>query len=67
MRKLVELSFIAAGLLVALVLGWLSAWSYPQGRDDIWLVTWVSMGVIMLMGIGPVRDAVVEDRRRRDG
>ena len=62
MRVLVEVLHVAAGLLTAVLIGWLSAWSYPPGRDDVWLVTYVALAAIVAMGVGPVRRAWQRDR-----
>ncbi|WNO54846.1 hypothetical protein [Stakelama saccharophila] len=64
MRGLIETVHVLAGLGAPLLLGWLSAWSYPLGRQDIWLVTWAAMGVTLVMGIGPMRRAIRVDRRK---
>jgi hypothetical protein len=64
MRVWIELAFIALGLIAALVIGWLSAWSYPPGASDIWLVTGAAMLISAAMGIGPVRRALAQDRAK---
>ena len=67
MRVLIEVLHIVVGLLAALLIASLAAWSYPLARNDIWLVTYVAMAAVVLMGIGPIRRAYAEDRARMDG
>ncbi len=69
-RLLTEIVAVVAGLAAAWAIGSLSAWSYPLGRRDIWLVTWVSMAVVALLGLRQVQRAIVEERAKgtdRDG
>ncbi|NML06448.1 hypothetical protein [Sphingomonas sp. G-3-2-10] len=66
MRVLIEVLHIVVGLFAALLIAALSAWAYPLGRDDIWLVAYVMMAAVVVMGIGPVRRALVEDRAALD-
>ncbi|WP_448658523.1 hypothetical protein ACPVPU_13755 [Sphingomonas sp. CJ99] len=65
MRVWTELAFVALGLIAALVIGALSAWSYPQGAGDIWLVTGAITVISVAMGIGPVRRAMAAEREGR--
>ncbi|MDF7774558.1 hypothetical protein P1X14_04810 [Sphingomonas sp. AOB5] len=62
MRVLIEAIHIIVGLFAALLIAALSSWAYPLGRDDIWLVTYVAMAAVVVMGIGPLRRALAEDR-----
>lgn len=62
MRVLIEIAYVVAGLVAAVVIAALSAWAYPRGRDDIWLVAFVCMIISVLMGIGPIRRAAAADR-----
>ncbi|KQN03713.1 hypothetical protein [Sphingomonas sp. Leaf25] len=69
-RLLTEIVAAVAGLAAAWAIGSLSAWSYPLGRRDIWLVTWVSMAVVALLGMRQVQRAITEERAKgadRDG
>lgn len=66
-KTLIELLHIVAGLLAALVIGSLSAWSYPRATQDVWTVTYACMAVSALMGIGPVRRALAADRMAAEG
>jgi hypothetical protein len=66
MRVLIEVLHIVVGLFAALLIAALSAWAYPLGRDDIWLVAYVMMAAVVVMGIGPVRRALAEDRAALD-
>ncbi|KQN40670.1 hypothetical protein ASG37_02480 [Sphingomonas sp. Leaf407] len=69
-RLLTEIVAAVAGLAAAWAIGSLSAWSYPLGRRDIWLVTWVSMAVVALLGMRQVQRAIAEERAKgadRDG
>jgi predicted membrane channel-forming protein YqfA (hemolysin III family) len=63
-RVLIEVAHVTAGLMVALIVGSLAAWSYPRATNDIWTVTYVAMAAVALMGIGPVRRAFQLDRAR---
>ncbi|MBW4331462.1 hypothetical protein KY084_11350 [Stakelama sp. CBK3Z-3] len=67
MRVLIEVLYIVAGLAAVVLLGWLSAWSYPLGRHDIWLVTGAAVVVVVLMGVWPVMRAYRADRLALDG
>ncbi len=69
-RLLTEIVAVVAGLVAAWGIGWLSAWSYPLGRRDVWLVTWVSMAVVALLGLRQMQRAIAEERAKgagRDG
>lgn len=60
-RTAIELAHIAGGIGLALVIAWATAWAVPLARRDIWSVDVVSIFVILVMGIEPVRDALVAD------
>tara|TARA_B100000678_G_scaffold268333_1_gene254525 strand:- start:161 stop:376 length:216 start_codon:yes stop_codon:yes gene_type:complete len=62
MRVLIEILYIVAGLGAAMLLGWLSAWSYPRAHHDIWLVTGVSMVIVVALGMGSLVRAFRADR-----
>lgn len=66
MRVLVEALHIAAGISVALLIGALSAWAYPLAAHDVWVVTAVAIGCVVLMGIGPMRRAMAADLDKTD-
>ena len=66
MRVLIEVLHIVVGLLAALLIAALASWSYPLARHDIWLVTYVAMGLVVLMGIGPIRTAYEADKAKLD-
>ncbi|HTG38282.1 hypothetical protein [Sphingomonas sp.] len=53
-RLILEIFYTVAGLAGAWLIGAAAAWAYPVGRANVWLVTWVSMGIIVLMGIPPM-------------
>ena len=69
MRLLIEITSIVAGLIVVVVIASLSAWAYPRGAADIWLVAYVCMGFTLLLGAGSVRRAFLKDREtlRKNG
>lgn len=62
MRVLVEALHIAAGIAVALLIAALCAWAYPLAERDVWLVTGVAIGAIVLLGVGPMCRAYAADR-----
>ena len=62
MRLLVEVLHIVIGLAAAVLIASLSVWSYPLAEKDIWLVAFVAMGAVVLMGVGPMRRAYEQDR-----
>ena len=66
MRVLIEVLHIVVGLAAAVLIGSLSAWAYPLARYDIWLVTYVAMAAVVVMGIGPIRRAYVVDKAKLD-
>ncbi len=61
-RLLTEILHVVAGLVAAWAIGSLSAWAYPLGRRDIWLVTWVSMVVVTILGIRQIQRAMADER-----
>jgi type IV secretory pathway TrbD component len=65
-RVLIEVLHIVAGLIAAVVIASLAAWSYRRATDDIWLVAYVAMVAVVLMGIGPLRRAYAQDRAHLD-
>ncbi|MES2987979.1 MAG: hypothetical protein V4808_08740 [Pseudomonadota bacterium] len=67
MRVLIEVLHILVGLFAALLIAALCAWSYPLARDDIWLVTYVMMAAVVVMGVGPIRRAYALDKAKLDG
>lgn len=67
MRVLIEVLHIVVGLLAALLIAALAAWSYPLAKHDIWLVTYVAMAAVVAMGVGPVRRAYLADKAKLDG
>ncbi len=64
MRVLIEVLHIAAGLIAAALIAVAAAWSYPRATDDIWLVAYVCMIAVVLMGVGPVRKAYEADKAK---
>lgn len=66
MRVLIELVHIAIGLAAAVVIAWLAAWAYPRARADIWLVAYVAMAAVVVMGIRPLNAARRADRAARN-
>ncbi len=65
-RSATELLACAAGLAAALAIGSLSVWAYPLARDNIWLVTWASMVVVVTLNAGQIRRAMAADRAEKD-
>mgnify|MGYP004515819521 CR=1 FL=1 len=63
-RLLIEVASLLAGLYVAYTIGRLSAWSYPLGARDIWLVTYAAMVAVMVLGLRQTQRAVAEERAR---
>ncbi|PXA96766.1 hypothetical protein DMC47_16585 [Nostoc sp. 3335mG] len=59
-----EIASVVAGLAAAWAIGSLSAWSYPLGRRDIWLVTWVSMAIVVVLGVRQAQRAIAEERAK---
>lgn len=45
-----EIAWGAFGLGVTALVFWGAAWSYPQGRDTIWLVGAATMAAVGLLG-----------------
>ena len=67
MRVLIEVFHLVAGLFAAMLIASLAAWSYPLAKHDIWLVTYVAMVAVVVMGIGPLRRAYAADRAKLNG
>ncbi|WP_245843863.1 hypothetical protein [Sphingomonas spermidinifaciens] len=57
-RVLIELLYILSGVIAAFAIGWAAAWAYPVGRANIWLVTYISAAIVVLLGIRPVVRAI---------
>lgn len=64
MRVLIETIHIVVGLIAAVLIAWAAAWSYPRATHDIWLVTYVAMVAVVLMGVGPLRRAYADDKAK---
>ncbi len=64
MRVLIEVVHIAIGLIAATLIATAAAWSYPRATNDIWLVAYVCMVAVVLMGIEPVRKAFAIDKAK---
>ncbi|WP_213980570.1 hypothetical protein [Sphingomonas sp. dw_22] len=62
MRVLIETIHIVIGLIAATLVAAAAAWSYPRATDDIWLVAYVAMAAVVLMGVGPLRKAYAADK-----
>jgi hypothetical protein len=67
MRVLIEVVHIVIGLAVAALIATAAAWSYPRATQDIWIVALGCMIAVTLMGVGPVRKAIAEDKARLAG
>jgi hypothetical protein len=67
MRVLIEVLHIVVGLLAAVLIASLAAWSYPLARQDIWWVTYAAMIAVVVMGFGPIRRAYLADRQTLAG
>ncbi len=61
-KTLIELAHIAAGIVLALVMAWGMAWAVPLAKLDIWAVDIVSIVIILIMGVQPVREAMAADK-----
>lgn len=61
-KTLIELAHIAAGIALALGMAWAMAWAVPLAKLDIWAVDIVSIVIILIMGVQPVREAMAADR-----
>ncbi|MBX9859584.1 MAG: hypothetical protein K2Y20_08355 [Sphingomonas sp.] len=61
-KTLIELAHIAAGIVLALVMAWGMAWAVPLAKIDIWAVDIVSIVIILIMGVQPVREAMAADK-----
>ena len=65
-RTIIEAAYLVAGLLVTLVVFRLGAWAYPFGRSVVTQVGWATMVVVLVMGIGPLRDAWRADQAAKE-
>ncbi|WP_374943352.1 hypothetical protein [Sphingomonas sp.] len=63
-RTLVELLHILAGLAAAAALTSAVAWSYPLGATTAWWCGGAAMVATVVMGVGPLRRAWMQDRPR---
>jgi hypothetical protein len=62
MRVLIEVLHIAIGLAAAVLIAALASWAYRLGERDFWLVAYVAMVAIVVMGVKPIVRAFHEDR-----
>lgn len=63
-RTLIELLHLAAGLGATAAVFAAGAWSYPVGARTVWAVGWVTMGAVLAMSVGPLRNAWLADHGR---
>ncbi len=61
-NTLVEALHVLAGLVAAVAITWTAAWSYPLGWDVIWWCGIGAMVATLVMGIGPLRRAWMQDK-----
>lgn len=66
-KTLIEVAHIAAGIALALVMAWGMAWAVPLAKLDIWAVDIVSIVIILIMGVQPVREAMAADKAAATG
>ena len=66
-KTLIELAHIAAGIVLALAMAWGMAWAVPLAKLDIWAVDIVSIVIILIMGVQPVREAMAADKASTEG
>lgn len=56
-RLILEVLYTVLSIAGAYGVGWAASWAYPVGRDNIWLITWISVAIVALMGVRPVMRA----------
>ena len=61
-RTLTELFFIVAGLCVAAAMTAAAGWAYPMGRVPIRWCGAAAMLATVVMGLGPLMQAIKKDR-----
>jgi hypothetical protein len=61
-RTLMESLYLAAGLLVGLLLTYAFAWAYPLGAQVVWACGAVAIMATAAMGVGPLMRARALDR-----
>ena len=66
-KTLIELAHIGAGIVLALGMAWAMAWAVPLAKLDIWAVDIVSIVIILIMGVQPVREAMAADKAAANG
>ena len=66
-RTLYELLHIAAGVVGTALIAWVAAWAVPMAQSDIWLVAYVAMGIVVFMGVRPLRLAWRADQAAKTG
>jgi len=62
MRTLVELLHVLIGLAATALVVATATWAYPLARREIEVSGWVIAGLVVVLGIGPVRRAWQRDR-----
>lgn len=65
-QTVIEVLHIFAGLVATAGIVALSAWAYPLARREITVVGWAVAGIVVLLGVNPVRRAWAQDRRSHD-
>jgi len=66
-RTLWELFHVLVGVVVACLLAWLCAWSYPLATLDFWIVAIVALLAFVVMSVPTIRRAMIADRAEKDG
>ncbi len=62
-RTITELLHIAVGLVGTAIVASLAVWAVPRAGPTIWVVAYLSMIAVALMGVKPVRDAWAKDQQ----
>jgi hypothetical protein len=65
-RVLLELLHLAAGLVATRAIFVAAAWAYPQGRDSLEPIGWLTMGAVFVMSVPELRKAWIADRNGAD-
>ncbi|MBS0479923.1 MAG: hypothetical protein JSR79_11570 [Proteobacteria bacterium] len=61
-HTIAEFAYMLASAGVTYLVAWGAAWSYPQGAATIWPIGWVSIAVVIGVGLKSVLDSWRADR-----
>lgn len=62
MRFVIELMYVALGIMTSIMMAMGAAWAVPLARAEIWIIDYVAIAFIIGMGYPQMREAWMADR-----